>query len=124
MYLTCDLHLGAALEKAQADDALFALAQTVDGLAQGDGGEPVVVGVARVADLIHDADRVRAVVKDRLEQRHRVKDGVERKNDLLLGHVHRPGELDDIRLALMLAHERLLGLQGAVRRVAQTPRDA
>lgn len=47
VYLTSDLHLGAALEKAQADDALFAVIQTVDGLTQGDGGEPVVVRIAR-----------------------------------------------------------------------------
>ena len=124
MYLTRDLHLCPSLEKAQADDAFFAVVQAVDGLAQGDVGEPVVVGVARVADLVHHADRVCAVMEHRLEQRHRVEDGVEREHDFLLGDVHRPRQLHDVRLALVLAHEGFLGLQGAVRRVAQTAGNA
>lgn len=41
-----------------------------------------------------------------------------------LGTVHRPGKLDNIRLALVLAHEGLLGLKSTVCRVAQTSRDA
>lgn len=58
-------------------------------------------------------------MKYRLKQRYRVEDRVQRKHDLLLGNIHRLGQLHDVRLALVLAYKRFLGLHGLVRRIAQ-----
>ena len=105
------LHLRPPLEKAQPDDAFLPLTQAVDRFAQRDAGEPVLIGIFIVSHLVHHTYRVRAVMKNRLKQGHRIKNRVKREYHLLLGYVHRLGQLHDIRLALVLAHEGFLGLQ-------------
>ena len=124
MYFACHLHLGASLEEPQPDDTALAVVQAAHSVPQSNTGQPVVVRVFGVTNLIHHADRVRAVVEHRLEQRHRVEYRVEREHDLLFRHVHQLGQFHDVRLTLVLADERLLSLQSAVRRVAQAARDS
>ena len=54
--LTGHLHLGLPLKIAQLQDRLFPFRQTVDGIVQGDVLQPMLVRIALIPHLIHDAD--------------------------------------------------------------------
>ena len=66
------LGLGLAHIKAQRKNTLFALVKARDRLIKCDLLEPVLIGVFRIADLIHNADALSAVAVHGLVQGHRL----------------------------------------------------
>mgnify|MGYP001638021807 CR=1 FL=1 len=84
-----DLRLRPSVVEAQREDAPLALAELADGLRDGDFVQPLIVGVLVVLDLVQHIDRVAVVRIDRLVERNRVGDGIQRVDHL----VFRPAQL-------------------------------
>ena len=116
--LARDLGLRPAEVEAQRKYAPFALGKASDRLIKRDLLKPVLIGIFRVAYLIHYADTLAAVAVHRLVQRHRVAYRIERKHDLGALYSQLPCDDLNIRLAPQLGGEPLLDLQNTVGRIA------
>ena len=125
VYFACHLHLGASLEEPQPDDTALAVVQAAHSVPQSNTGQPVVIRVF----WCHRPDPSRRPCPCRRGTPARTATpgssiASSANTTLLFRHVHQLGQFHDVRLTLVLADERLLGLQSAVRRVAQAARDS
>ena len=109
-----DLHLRFPLVETQGQDAAFPLAQAFERLLQGNFFQPAVIGVAAVADLVHDADGIAAVLVDRVVEAHRLHNGIHGKDHVLPRDIQRLGDLLHGWFLLCLGHELLPGLHNLV----------
>ena len=82
----------------------------------------MLVRVARVADLIHDAGALPDVTEHRFVERHRIAYRIHREHDLLAFDAKRLGYRLDVRLPPVFGDELLLDLQDPIRRIAHRAR--
>ena len=111
---SCHLHLGLAVIKAQGKNLLFPVSETRKGIPQGDMLHPGFVGIAHIANLIHDGQGVAPVGVDRVIQADGRAHRIQRLRNILGGERQLPGDLLQSRIAAKGGSQRLLALQHLV----------